>query len=215
MPKQKLIIFDIDGTLYRNDEYEKNLHKEIVELLAEKLSCSPEEVRVKLRALRKETASISWCLIKLGINLKKFYEELAKRVNPSKYIRETKDVKVLLRKLKEAGFRLAVHTNSGRALALKVLEALGIDPLTFDVMVTSDDTEPKPSRDGYLKVLELADVTAEEAVYVGDRYDVDLKTAKELGIKTVIVGKGTIPNDVDFKVENILEIEKLFLKMEG
>jgi len=215
MPKQKLIVFDIDGTLYRSDDYERELHKEIVELLAEKLGCSTEEVKAKLRALRKETPSISWCLIKLGINLKEFYEELARRANPSKYIREAKDVKALLGKLKEAGFKLAAHTNSGRALALKVLGALGINPSMFDIMVTSDDAEPKPSPDGYLKILGLAGITAEEAVYVGDRYDVDLKPAKKLGIRTVIVGKGITPKDVDFKVENILEIEDLFLKTQG
>ena len=212
MFKQKLIVFDIDGTLYRSDEYERDLHKEIVKLLAEKLGCNPDEAKAKLRALRKDVMSISWCLIKLGINLKEFYEELAKRVNPSNYIKEAKDVKALLRKLKEAGFKLAVHTNSGKALALKVLEALGIEPSMFDIMVTSDDAEPKPSRDGYLKILEIAGMAAEEVVYVGDRYDVDLKTAKDLGIKTVMVGKGTAPNDVDFKVESILEIEDLFLK---
>jgi HAD superfamily hydrolase (TIGR01549 family) len=212
MSKQKLIVFDIDGTLYRSDDYERDLHKEIVELLAEKLGCSPDEAKAKLRALRKDVASISWCLIKLGINLKEFYGELAKRVNPSNYIGEAKDVKILLRKLKEAGFRLAVHTNSGKALALKVLGALGIDPSMFDIMVTSDDAEPKPSRDGYLKILELAGTTADEVVYVGDRYDIDLKTAKELGIKTVMVGKGTASSDADFRVESILEIEDLFLK---
>ncbi len=212
MFKQKLIVFDIDGTLYRSDEYERDLHKEIVKLLAEKLGCSLDEAKAKLRTLRKDVASISWCLIKLGINLKEFYEELAKRVNPSNYIKEAKDVKTLLRKLKEAGFKLAVHTNSGKALALKVLEALGIEPSMFDIMVTSDDAEPKPSRDGYLKILEIAGMAAEEVVYVGDRYDIDLKTAKDLGIKTVMVGKGTAPNDVDFKVESILEIEDLFLK---
>ncbi|MCS7135867.1 MAG: HAD family hydrolase [Nitrososphaerota archaeon] len=213
MSKQKLIVFDIDGTLYRSDEYEMELHREIVKLLAEKLGCSTEEARAKLRTLRKEVASISWCLIKLGINLKEFYEELAKRVNPSEYVEEAKDVKVLLRKLKEAGFKLAVHTNSGRALALKVLGALGIDPSTFDIMVTSDDAEPKPSRDGYLKILKIAGVTAEEVVYVGDRYDIDLKTAKELGIKTVIIGKRSTLGNADFQVENVLEIENLFLKV--
>lgn len=212
MSKQKLIIFDIDGTLYRSDEYEKDLHRKIVELLAEKLGCSIDEVKAKLKTLRKEIASISWCLIRLGVNLKEFYDELARRVEPSRYIKEAKDVNVLLRKLKEAGFKLAVHTNSGRALALRVLSALGIDPSTFDIMITSDDAEPKPSRDGYLKILKLAGVTAEEVVYVGDRYEVDLKTAKELGIKTVMVGKGKTSEDVDFKVDDILKIEDLFLR---
>ncbi|MEM2910228.1 MAG: HAD-IA family hydrolase [Nitrososphaerota archaeon] len=212
MPKQKLIIFDIDGTLYRNDEYERELHKEIVELLAEKLGCSPEEAKAKLRTLRKEVASISWCLIKLGINLKEFYGELARRVTPSNHIKEIKGIKALLRKLKESGFKLAAHTNSGKALALKVLEALGIEPSTFDIIITSDDAEPKPSRDGYLKILELAGIAAEEAIYVGDRYEIDLKTAKELGINTIMVGKGRASKDVDFQVENIIEIDDLLLR---
>ncbi|PUA34087.1 MAG: hypothetical protein B9J98_01525 [Candidatus Terraquivivens tikiterensis] len=212
MPRQKLIIFDIDGTLYRSDEYEKELHRKIVELLAERLGCSSEEAKAKLRMLRREVASISWCLIKLGINLREFYAELAKRVNPSDYITEAKEVRDLLRKLKESGFKLAAHTNSGKALALKVLGALGIEPSTFDIIVTSDEAEPKPSRDGYLKILRLARMTAGEAVYVGDRYEVDLKTAKELGIKTIMVGKGGTSRDVDFQVENILEVEGLILR---
>lgn len=213
MGRVKLVIFDIDGTLYRCDEYERLLHSKIVDLIADMLNCSRSEASVKLRELRKEVTSISWSVIKLGISLKDFYDRLSGMVDPSAYLSDAADVRSILVRLKEIGVKVAAHTNAGKSLAMKVLSALKIDPSVFDVVVTSDDALPKPSADGYIKILKEASVEPQDALYVGDRYDIDIKTAHELGMKTILVGKRIETEGVDFFVDNILKVERIVLEL--
>lgn len=213
MVKVRLIIFDIDGTLYRCDEYERLLHLKIIDLLADMLNCDRAEALSRLRSIRTEVKSISWCVIKLGLDLKEFYDRLAELIDPSNYLKDASDVRGMLLRLKSMGMRIAAHTNAGRSLASKVLSSLKIDPSIFDIIITSDDALPKPSPDGYIKILESFSIKPEEVVYVGDRYDIDLETAHMLGMKTILVGKREALKDVDFFIDNVLEVEDIVLKL--
>jgi phosphoglycolate phosphatase/putative hydrolase of the HAD superfamily len=79
--------------------------------------------------------------------------------------------------------------------ALDKLRALGIDRY-FRVVVSAQDPQVaafKPSPAGLLHALRELGTAPEHAVYVGDRQDVDLVTARRAGTGFVLVGRGPSP----------------------
>jgi len=189
MGKIRLVIFDIDGTLYESKEYEKELGKTIVSLVAELLGVSVEEARRRLEVEKRSSLTVSSSIVKLGIDRKYFYSLLAERVEPSRFISPDPVLAEQIRSLRIRGVKVAAHTNSGTTLASKVLRTIGLKLEDFDVVISSDEAEPKPAPEGYMMINERMGVLPEETIYVGDRPIVELKTAKLLGMTTILVGQ--------------------------
>jgi HAD superfamily hydrolase (TIGR01509 family) len=96
----------------------------------------------------------------------------------------------LLRDLRRAGKLTAIFTGRGRASTDAILRGMEIEDL-FDAVVTSDDiSRPKPAPDGLLKVLEILDIAAQDAVYVGDTVK-DIESARAAGIAAIAALWGT------------------------
>ena len=163
----KVVIFDIDGTLYRSREYEDYLSDKINEVLAELLGVSKEEAGRRLLEKKKMFKTVSRSVEALGVNRRVLFNRLAERMEVEKYIHRRPDLAQALRRLRETGVKVVLHTNSGRRLAERILSSLGVDDTCYDLLVTSDEAEPKPSRDGYRYILEKTGARPEEALYVG------------------------------------------------
>lgn len=91
-----------------------------------------------------------------------------------------------LSRLREGGLRLGVVSNSdGRVEA--ALEAAGLRPL-FDVVVDSTLAGvEKPDPAIFRAALDALGVTPEEAIYVGDLYEVDVVGARAAGLEAVLL----------------------------
>ena len=205
----KAIIFDIDGTLYRSREYVKQLVDAMCEVISELLSTSWERAFELYQMIRSNFGSVSLGLKEIGIDRRTFYEELVKKLDPSQSIQPRPELKDMLNKLREMEFKVGCHTNSSRELARLVLNALGLDLEDFDIVVTSDDAEPKPMPDGYLKILNQLNLRPEEVLYVGDRWRIEVKPAKELGMKTALVSRKREGNPDIFMTDILQLLEKL------
>ncbi len=96
----------------------------------------------------------------------------------------------VLRRLKSAGIRLGMLTNSGRAAASLTLDRWDLSKY-FEFVLTRDDTESmKPRPEGLSKAISLLGVRADQTYYIGDsRYDI--MAAKLAGAKSVAVATGT------------------------
>jgi putative hydrolase of the HAD superfamily len=98
-----------------------------------------------------------------------------------------------------------VFTNGSRAHAERVLACLGIDQQfdeIFDIRVAS--YRPKPFQDPYREVLRKIDCQPERSIMVEDSID-NLVTARELGMKTVLVREQEQDARFDAHVESAAE----------
>ncbi len=92
-----------------------------------------------------------------------------------------------LRRLHEAGYKMAVVTSKSRRVALRGIELFGLTSL-FDAVIAADDvTEEKPAVEPFEKAMQLLGSTADETIMVGDN-DTDILGGKNSGLKTVAVG---------------------------
>lgn len=92
----------------------------------------------------------------------------------------------LLQTCRERGLQTAVYSDYGSVV--EKLEALGVDPASFDLLVSAPQLGAlKPSEPNARRVLELLQATPETTLFVGDRYDKDAATAKAVGAQFLIV----------------------------
>ena len=185
----KAIIFDIDGTLYYSADYLRHLTRAVIEALAELMKVDLREAQIKFRSVKDQVNTISMGLKLLGIDRHVFYEVVVEKVEPCKYIKPRPELKELLSHLRARGIKVGCHTNSSRRLAEMVLRCLGLGLEDFDLVITCDDAEPKPSEDGYLAAMEILGLRPDEILYVGDRWEVEVEPAKRLGMKTALVSQ--------------------------
>ena len=104
--------------------------------------------------------------------------------------------------LKNSGVKIACVTNGRDFFQRNKITALGLDDF-FDVIVTSGELAvKKPDPYIFNVALEKLAATAEEAVFIGDSLQADMKPAKKLGMKTVWVSTdmNSKPEFVDYQL---------------
>ena len=217
LDRSRCVLFDLDGTLYDSQPYSQKLDDEITKYVAEALSSDYEHAKLLLEQRRKKLGTLTRSLEGLGIDRHRFFVVMADRVHPSEYLSVDPRVPRAFAKLRLYGFRIGLVSNSGRPLVEKILEALQLGPSNFDVMVTSSEVEPKPSPEPFLAALKSLKCKRESAIYVGDRDEAELRPAKRLGIRTILLdpsGKSTT-RWADVVISNISEIPTTAKSMFG
>jgi len=94
-----------------------------------------------------------------------------------------------LRALKGRGLKLGLMTRSCREYAEAILKRFGLRGY-FDAVIARDDVEnPKPDPSHAIRLLELLEVSPDEALYVGDHRS-DAECARRAGLKFVLFKRG-------------------------
>jgi len=184
----KIILFDLDGTLYTSSEvYQRfadaayHTYAKVKNTTIEKAKEILEESREKMKRERGYAVPYTLALLSFGISIEEWHKENIKFFNAGDYLSEDKILKDVLKKLKKR-YRLAVFTNNNRIQTQRILKALGIDKL-FDYIFTYESFKLiKPDPKIFRLIIKELNVKPEECLMVGDRYYVDLAPAKEQGM---------------------------------
>jgi len=117
-----------------------------------------------------------------------------------------------LEELRKRGYKLAILSDAPRIQAWIRLAAMGIHE-KFDLVITFDDTkEKKPSKKPFLLALKKLEVRPKECAMVGDSVERDLKTAKKLGMTTILAVYGQVEKEtgkVDYKIKSINQLLRI------
>jgi FMN phosphatase YigB (HAD superfamily) len=96
------------------------------------------------------------------------------------------EVMALVEEAKAKGLQLAIYSDYG--CVIEKLEALGIDPSLFDLMVSAPELGAlKPSEPCARRVMELLNAKPETTLFVGDREDKDGASAKAVGARFLLI----------------------------
>jgi len=216
----KTIIFDLDGTLINSAIPFKKMKTRIIKHL--------EDIGVTSGLLNED-------MLNFEIT-RKAIDDLKSKGFSQKYIKKVLDevsnimnevalessdgaslipgVPETLKTLKNQGLKLGLMTRSCRKYAEKVLEKFDLRKY-FDAIIARDDVEyPKPDPSHAIRLLELLNVHAEEAMFVGDHWS-DAECAKRSGLKFVLFERKDdfhMGNSKILKIKNIKEVLRIIEK---
>jgi len=205
-----LIIFDMDGTLIdveprllslakaRVKAMKNVVEEEVIGLWSQASGVDLEAEKIDLhgplaRAPRREDLIVAaavlylsgqrWCEAKrLADQIYNAADKIQAEIFGAAFFPGVEDA---LRKLRDAGFKLAIATNAPHVSAEDMLRAIGVEEL-FDAIVGADEVEnQKPAPDMVLLASERSGCTPAEAVFVGDM-PMDMNAGRRASVKAVI-----------------------------
>lgn len=199
------IIFDLDGTLYESPGFAASIlesaagfistihHIEINE--ARRLIA---ETRQQLSDERDEIPTLSAVCSELGGGIRDLHSYFENHIRPEAYLLPDQRVIDLMTHL-HTKLPLYLYTNNNRTLTTRILEQLGLRGLFKEIFSIDDTWTAKPDNIRLGKILADAGLQPSQALFVGDRYDVDLRLPEQLGC----------PVYLSQTIEQLLRLENL------
>jgi putative hydrolase of the HAD superfamily len=200
----EFILFDLDNTLYPvGQEVFCLMDRRINRYMVEVVGILPDEV--------DELRHCYWK--RYGLTMQGLMRHHG--VDPEDYLSYVHDIDVggilrpnpeLCRALQSLPLRRAIFTNSSLDHSERVLDALGLHgafEAIFDIRVAG--YLPKPCPEPYHAVLDRLSIPASHCIMVDDAPE-NLRTAKELGMGTILVGENTSSPWIDVAIHEALEV---------
>ena len=201
------LLFDMDSTLYTNDEYAKTQIDLPIKRLAEKIGKTFEQVNDEVKQYRKNWAqahngqaiSLSNTFLALGVSIEENIRWRDELFRPEDYLKPDNQLRCVLQVL-ASRFSLAVVTNNTVSITVRTLAVLGIDDTIKNIVGLDTVKASKPDRIHFLKAAELCGTSIEQCISIGDRYDIDIALPLEMGMGGILVDN----------VEDIYKLPDLF-----
>jgi putative hydrolase of the HAD superfamily len=195
----KVILFDLDGTLYHSTEVRKKFAQAAYYALAKLKKISVEEAtmliedtREKLKAKHGFPVPYTLTLVRFGMPVEMWHKENIEFFDPRDHLSANGELREKLLDLKKR-CRLAILTNNNEVQAGRILQALKVEDLFDRVFTYNSFKTMKPNPQFFERAAKEMEVLPEECLVVGDRYSVDLIPAQNLGMQIYEV-KG--PDDI-------------------
>ena len=190
----RVLVFDIDMTLYTNQEYLDAQIRLLLQRLADLQGISFSQVSKLVLHEKTEFAtknqgrnlSLGNVFANLGVDTKtcaRWREEL---FHPEDFLVEDEKLKNTLTSLSEE-FKLAAVTNNSTKIGKRTLVALGVDALFYPVIGLDISGKSKPTMIPFRIVAKHYNVAFQQMVSIGDRYDVDLELPLKNGMGGILV----------------------------
>jgi len=207
----KLIIFDLDGTLV--DAYGAIIKS--FNYTMRKLGYPPQDSPVIRRAVGWGDENLLRPFINSG-GLKKALSLYRSHHKKSllKYSRLFPKVKMVLRRLKTKGYKLAIASNRPTRFSRIVICHLGLDKYFGFILCKDAVRQGKPHPQILNKIMQRFSLKPKQTLYVGDMH-IDAQAGRRAGILTVIVIGGSstrqeIGREKPYRIiKNIPEVLKL------
>jgi phosphoglycolate phosphatase/putative hydrolase of the HAD superfamily len=188
------IIFDMDNTLYTHEGYARHQEDVLVERLAAELAVGKSEAveRVRLSRSRLTHAnggkkpSLGTVFLDLGISIATSVVWRNTLIEPERYLKPDPKLRAVLEVL---GNRhgLAIVTNNPVEIARRTLAAVGVDGLVPFIVGLDSTGVSKPDPAAFRIAAERLSCPFERVVSVGDRFEIDIEPALELGMAGLLV----------------------------
>lgn len=199
------IIFDLDGTLYVSDEFAATIQVATAGYIAALKGIPADQAGQLLAAtrsrLREETGwapTLSAACTALGGTIQGLHSYFQAQLNPETFLTRDERVVDLISRLAQR-IPLYLFTNNNRALTDRILHLLGVTGMFRHIITVDDNWKGKPDKGLLDRILADAGLTPSEALFVGDRYDVDLRLPEQRGC----------PVYLSQSIEQLLRLEEI------
>ncbi len=190
----KAIVFDLDGTLYVNESLAREIKISASRYIASLREIDVSAAKSLLEATRNRLSAesglestLSAACIEAGGDIRRLHDHFSAEIRPEMFLDRDDGLVKILDRL--AGIlELYIYTNNNRFLCTRIMERLGVSGLFRRVFTIEDSWRPKPDISSLRQVFAGIGKPPGECVFIGDRYDIDLRLPAELGSPVCLVG---------------------------
>lgn len=190
----KTIIFDIDSTLYTCPEYAYEQVDCQIRRYCDLNGLTHDQGRKLIEDFRTRYSqehdgkkiSLGNALTHFGISIEQSVQWRNELMDPAKFLHHDEQMIQALTKLKEK-YSLICVTNNPVLPARKTLEVIGISELIPQIIGLDTCFKSKPAREPFELAANKTGAQFNQCLSVGDRYDMDLGLAMELGMGGILV----------------------------
>ncbi|KKR05279.1 MAG: hypothetical protein UT32_C0021G0007 [Parcubacteria group bacterium GW2011_GWC2_39_14] len=211
--KRGLIIFDLDGTLYklRGGSYSKSpLKKKVIsnvkKYISVNLSCGLVKARNILKKIQREYGEEISIGLEKEFGLDRYnYFNTVWNISAHGLVRKTRSLRVTLLKLKRQ-YRLVILSDAPKIWIHNVLIELQIIDIFKNAIFSGEGDLRKGSENAFSNIVKLLKVKPRDCIAVGDQERTDIIPAKKLGMRTIFVHRKNVSSSAN---ANIKEIQNL------
>jgi len=188
LDKIKVLVWDLDGTLYQEvPQMKKEIHNNVLKAIAKNQSVSLLKAEELFKEAYLQLHSSTRTLLHFGVN--RDYVLSGDWYNQAQLKYLQKDPRLVKVFEKLAHLKHIINTNSERSVALKKLKILDLDLSIFDKIFTSTEMRGKVKPDPYSfqLVLQFTKLESSYHLFIGDSLGKEIIPAKELGMKTCLL----------------------------
>ena len=208
MPTRPVWLFDLDNTLHNASPHIfPHINRSMTRYLEQHLGLGLDEANaLRMQYWHRYGATMLGLMRHHGTDPDHFLVETHRFDRLHEMMVFERALRGMLRAL--PGRRI-VFSNAPRHYAEAVLQIMGVRRLFEDVVGIEDlDYHPKPGIRAYHSLLQRRRLNAAQCIMLEDSA-VNLRTAKRLGMRTVLVGGGLrTPAYVDLRIPNILALRR-------
>lgn len=178
------ILFDLDGTLIQTPEIIINAFIKAINTYYPNIELS-EDVKTNVlgQTLDKAFKDYAKDSNELALMIKEFRKYSNSEMHK---VKGYDDLELVLKTLKDSGYKLGIVTSKGYEIAKMNLEDLDVFNY-FDCFVTYQDTDlHKPNPEPVLLALDKLNVNSDRAIYIGD-HENDIKAGNSALVKTGVM----------------------------
>lgn len=188
------IVFDIDGTLYTNHAYAVGQIRVLIERLAELRGVDADAMEAEVEAYRTRWSaehegkklSLGNAFVVFGVSIEESVRWREELIEPEAFLGADPRLRETLSAF-GPGVAFSAVTNNPATIGKRTLACLGVGDL-FSVVVGLDTFGvSKPHRAPFERAAEAMGREPRHCLAVGDRYDLDIAPARELGMGGALV----------------------------
>jgi FMN phosphatase YigB (HAD superfamily) len=185
---EKLVIFDLDGTISVKPEFYKSVYSGTLNELIES-ERGEKGLKILNQCRKNYDGRGELALFALGIPFKKWAKMLIDA--PLDLIMENSSFVGGMRRMEA---KKVIYTGSPREMAIRILKRVGFSEDDFDLILGWEESELFPLKWScspliFSKIVQDMGGNFSGAWSVGDNWETDLAPAKVIGIKTAMVEK--------------------------
>ncbi len=200
--KIKVVTFDCDGVMFDTEDTNRAYYNSILEHFGK-----PPMTESQFRYTHTHTVRDSLLHIfpdEADLSAVHAYRKTISYFSLIKYMIIEPHLKPLIEKIKPP-YKTAIATNRSDTMG-RVLEEHGLVTY-FDMVVTAGDVErAKPYPDQLLKIIQHFEVTAEEALFIGDS-ELDQMAARAIEMPFAAYGNPDL--EADFHISSLKEVQHI------
>ncbi|MEF3254031.1 MAG: pyrimidine 5'-nucleotidase [Deferribacterales bacterium] len=200
-------VFDLDNTIYNQDQKVLDIIDDNINRFMTKHLGIDETSVDELRQRYRKDYGITLKGLMLHHNVAPYdYLEFVHNLDYKSILKKDEQ---LYRILKDIPHKKYIFTNGSKKHAINVLSNLGILEL-FQKIISIEDTDytPKPSIESFNLLCSNLKIEPGNSFFIDDMIE-NIKTASNIGFKTIHIDPTGMSNIGDFTFKNIYEIEKL------